>query len=100
MRSSNGRRVRDLSSVQKTGLVVCATEAEYQGGIPSTALLKSKARLSPTSTYSLRSAPSSSVSPGIMDPSVERGFGLSGRFVTRDGLCGRSEGGNCSLFRW
>ena len=41
---------------------------------PSTARLNSTARISSTSTYSRRSWPSSSVSPGIKEPSVESGL--------------------------
>ena len=41
--------------------------------LPSTARLNSTARVSPTSTYSRRKRPSSSVSPGMMDPSVDNG---------------------------
>ena len=41
---------------------------------PSTVRLNSTAFVSPTKTYSRRSIPSSSVSPGIMDSSVDSGF--------------------------
>jgi|SRR6266850_3961493 len=41
---------------------------------PSTARLNSTACVSPTRTYSLRSRPSSSVSPGMTEPSVDNGL--------------------------
>lgn len=63
--------------------------------LPSTARLNSTARVSPTRTYSRRSIPSSSVSPGINDPSVESGL-LNRRLSTRlegsEGLRLRSAG--------
>lgn len=51
--------------------------------------------MSPTSTYSRRRIPSSSVSPGMMDPSVDRALGGRGRSVGRglsDGTRGRVGG--------
>jgi hypothetical protein len=55
------------------------------GYLPSTARLNSTACVSPTSTYSLRSKPSSSVSPGIIEPSVDNGL-RSGRETGKEGL--------------
>jgi hypothetical protein len=45
----------------------------FLGDLPSTARLNSTARVSPTSTYSRRNKPSSSVSPGMIEPSVDKG---------------------------
>jgi hypothetical protein len=57
--------------------------------LPSIVRLNSTARVSPTRTYSRRRRPSSSVSPGMIDPSVDSGFmlccGNEGRLVISEG---------------
>ena len=66
--------------------------------LPTTALLNSTAQPSPTRTYSHRRLPSSSVSPGINEPSVER----SSSTATRIGrvLSIRNNGTTFVVARW
>src|ERR1700760_2546006 len=68
---------------------------------PSTVRLNSTALVSPTRTYSRRSIPSSSVSPGMMDSSVDSGFTpfnppnpfvVAGGEDDKDGISFRSTG--------
>ena len=81
-RSCKGRLGTESNSIVRRGSIEL-DPSSISACSPSTARLNSTARVSPTSTYSFRSNPSSSLSPGITELSMDKG---------RDAIRGRAAG--------